>query len=91
MGVCVKILQDVQEFRGGDCLDIAMTFVVADIGGDDIVGTDTLRTTVLEAVLEVRESNQKAIKLYQKFGFKTASVREKYYGDGENALVMFSK
>lgn len=41
--------------------------------------------------LEVRESNQKAIKLYQKFGFKTASVREKYYGDGENALVMFSK
>ena len=41
--------------------------------------------------LEVRESNQKAIKLYQKFGFKTASVREKYYDGKENALVMFSK
>ena len=41
--------------------------------------------------LEVRESNAKAIKLYQKFGFKTASVREKYYGGEENALVMFSK
>ena len=41
--------------------------------------------------LEVREDNQKAIKLYQKFGFKTKSVREEYYSDGTNALVMFSK
>ena len=41
--------------------------------------------------LEVSENNQKAIKLYQKFGFKTKSVREKYYSDGSNALIMFSK
>lgn len=41
--------------------------------------------------LEVREHNEKAIKLYQKFGFKTVSKREKYYSDGENALVMFAK
>ncbi len=41
--------------------------------------------------LEVREDNKKAIKLYQKFGFKTQSVREKYYDDGTNALVMFAK
>ena len=41
--------------------------------------------------LEVRENNKKAIKLYQKFGFKTSNVRDKYYGDGENALVMFAK
>ena len=41
--------------------------------------------------LEVRQSNQKAIKLYQKFGFKQSNIREKYYSDGENAVVMFSK
>ncbi|HAJ78085.1 MAG TPA: hypothetical protein DCO89_03360 [Clostridiales bacterium] len=38
--------------------------------------------------LEVKENNIKAIKLYQKFGFKTESKREKYYDDGETALVM---
>ena len=41
--------------------------------------------------LEVRESNQSAIKLYQKFGFKTQSKREKYYDGKETALVMFAK
>lgn len=41
--------------------------------------------------LEVRESNQSAIKLYSKFGFKTKSVREKYYDGKEDALVMFAK
>ena len=41
--------------------------------------------------LEVREDNQNAIRLYQKFGFKTKSKREKYYSDGTDALVMFAK
>lgn len=41
--------------------------------------------------LEVREHNEKAIRLYKKFGFKTANTREKYYADGENCLVMFAK
>ena len=41
--------------------------------------------------LEVRENNEKAIKLYKKFGFKTLNVRERYYADGENCLVMFAK
>ena len=41
--------------------------------------------------LEVKENNKTAIKLYQKFGFKTESKREKYYSDGQTALVMFSK
>ena len=41
--------------------------------------------------LEVKENNKTAIKLYQKFGFKTESIREKYYSDGQNALVMFCK
>jgi len=41
--------------------------------------------------LEVRENNIAAIRLYEKFGFKTAYVRKKYYPDGENALVMVRK
>lgn len=39
-------------------------------------------------VLEVRESNQKAISLYQKFYFEVIFIRKKYYSNGENALVM---
>ena len=41
--------------------------------------------------LEVRESNQNAIKLYKKFGFKLQSKRERYYSDDETALVMNTK
>ena len=42
--------------------------------------------------LEVRVSNQKAIKLYEKFGFKSLGVRKKYYQDNnEDALIMWSE
>lgn len=38
-------------------------------------------------ILEVRESNLPAIKLYQKFNFFIINIREKYYGN-ENAIIM---
>lgn len=38
--------------------------------------------------LEVRESNEKAINLYNKKGFKFSHRREKYYKDLEDALVL---
>ena len=38
--------------------------------------------------LEVRMSNESAINLYTKFGFLPVAVREKYYPDNEDALVM---
>ena len=38
--------------------------------------------------LEVRKSNEKAIKLYEKYGFKYSHTREKYYRNGEDALVL---
>jgi ribosomal-protein-alanine N-acetyltransferase len=39
--------------------------------------------------LEVRESNESAICLYESFGFKRIGVRPHYYEeDGENAVVM---
>ncbi len=39
-------------------------------------------------LLEVRRSNAKAIRLYEKMGFVHAGVRRKYYEDGEDALLM---
>ena len=42
--------------------------------------------------LEVRVSNQRAIYLYEKFGFKSLGVRKKYYQDNnEDALIMWSE
>jgi ribosomal-protein-alanine N-acetyltransferase len=42
------------------------------------------------ATLEVRVSNLAAISLYQKFGFKTAGQRRRYYQDnGEDALILW--
>ena len=42
--------------------------------------------------LEVRVSNEKAIGLYEKFGFKSLGLRKKYYQDNnEDALIMWSE
>jgi len=40
------------------------------------------------AYLEVRETNRIAITLYQKLNFNVLFRRRKYYGNGEDALVM---
>ncbi len=42
------------------------------------------------ATLEVRASNQRAIALYEKFGFREAGRRRRYYQDtGEDALILW--
>jgi len=38
--------------------------------------------------LEVKTTNESAIRLYQKRGFNTISAKENYYNDGNTALVM---
>ena len=49
------------------------------------VGEDDARFT-----LEVRRSNAGAIVLYERFGFKVAGLRRRYYQDnGEDAFVMW--
>jgi len=43
-----------------------------------------------QLTLEVRQSNGGAIELYQRFGFRSAGVRRRYYQDnGEDALIMW--
>jgi ribosomal-protein-alanine N-acetyltransferase len=40
--------------------------------------------------LEVRQSNDGAIELYEAFGFRAAGTRRRYYQDnGEDALIMW--
>jgi [ribosomal protein S18]-alanine N-acetyltransferase len=51
----------------------------------DRVGDDHAQYT-----LEVRHSNQAAICLYRRFGFRPAGLRRRYYQDnGEDALIMW--
>ncbi|MEM4559736.1 MAG: N-acetyltransferase [Acidilobaceae archaeon] len=41
--------------------------------------------------LEVRVSNEPAIRLYEKFGFKKARIIKGYYSDGEDAYIMVKR
>ncbi len=44
----------------------------------------------VQLTLEVRPTNRPAIALYERFGFRSAGVRPRYYQDnGEDALVMW--
>lgn len=48
------------------------------------------RNGISSHTLEVRVSNEGAIGLYRKFGFREAGVRKGYYEDnGEDALIMW--
>jgi [ribosomal protein S18]-alanine N-acetyltransferase len=43
-----------------------------------------------QITLEVRQSNDGAIQLYNRFGFRSAGIRRRYYQDnGEDALIMW--
>lgn len=42
-------------------------------------------------ILEVRESNLVAIRLYEKMGFKVVGKRKQFYSDGEAAFVMLKQ
>lgn len=44
-----------------------------------------------DITLEVREHNTIAQKLYKKYGFVEEGRRKKYYGDGEDAIIMWRR
>lgn len=46
------------------------------------------KTSVSEIILEVRQSNTRAKKFYERHGFYSIGVAEKYYNDNENAVLM---
>lgn len=50
------------------------------------------RAGCLRATLEVRTSNQAALRLYARLGFAVIALREKYYSDNqEDALIMWKE
>ncbi len=56
----------------------------------DVMIDFTSKEGILHHTLEVRKSNEPAINLYEKFGFKTEGVRKRYYlNNGEDALIMW--
>jgi [ribosomal protein S18]-alanine N-acetyltransferase len=51
---------------------------------------DTRKEGLRRFTLEVRVSNQAAISLYEKFGFRSAGLRKGYYEDNnEDAMIMW--
>ncbi len=50
-----------------------------------------MRQGVDTITLEVRVSNQKAIMIYDKFGFSRVAIRKQYYDNGEDAILMLKK
>ena len=71
-----------------------LNFVISKLYQGNGYGTKILDETLNEVdrlgvktiTLEVRVSNKRAQKLYEKFGFKASYKREKYY-DNEDAIV----
>lgn len=46
---------------------------------------------IIGITLEVRKSNEPAIKLYEKHGFVSEGIRRGYYSDGEDAIIMWKR
>ncbi len=66
------------EHRGGGVAGRLMRRLIEEAGG------------TLPFTLEVRVSNRRAIGMYERFGFRSAGVRPRYYHDnGEDALIMW--
>jgi ribosomal-protein-alanine N-acetyltransferase len=58
--------------------------------GSRLMSEVLARTGVTRATLEVRRSNEAALRLYEKFGFKVTAVRHKYYENPEeDGLILW--
>lgn len=65
------------EYRRRGFADLMMKMLLAEWKARDI----------RKIFLEVRRSNIPAASLYEKYGFRTVSMRKNYYENGEDALV----
>jgi ribosomal-protein-alanine N-acetyltransferase len=94
-----KIIGDIVLWLAGSIAHVATLAVHPDYRRRGI-GTCLLANALLacgdrgliEALLEVREKNRSAQKLYRKFGFEVVGLRRGYYADtGEDAVLMALK
>jgi ribosomal-protein-alanine N-acetyltransferase len=49
---------------------------------------EAARCRATHMLLEVRADNDRAVTLYERFGFARISLRRRYYPDGSDALIM---
>lgn len=95
-----KLLGYISSVFDGDMISI-MNFCVDDNYQNKHIGSSLLNYLLIQcmkennnltgAILEVRESNKRAIHVYESFGFKNIHTRKNYYSDLENALVLMKE
>jgi ribosomal-protein-alanine N-acetyltransferase len=101
-GICLAALEDDRVVGYMVCSRYDVVWHVMNVAVDDRqrrrgIGTELLRELFAQAdrpgeqyTLEVRTSNDAAITLYERFGFRSAGVRPGYYHDNkEDALIMW--
>ena len=101
-GICLAICDERDELLGylvcSRYADVwhLMNIAVAPGRRREGIATDLMEQLFEQAgadarfTLEVRASNSSAIKMYERFGFRAAGHRRRYYHDnGEDALIMW--
>jgi ribosomal-protein-alanine N-acetyltransferase len=101
-GICLAALIDERLVGYLVCSRYDTVWHLMNIAVDDRLRRQGIATTLLERLfeladkpseqytLEVRTSNDDAIRLYERFGFRTAGRRRAYYHDNrEDALIMW--
>ncbi len=101
-GICLAARRDGRMCGYLVCSRYDTVWHIMNVAVDPDVRRTGVATTLLSALLErvgdsrarytleVRQSNAAAIELYQRFGFRTAGLRRRYYQDnGEDALIMW--
>jgi [ribosomal protein S18]-alanine N-acetyltransferase len=100
-GVCLAAIEDRRIVGYLICSRYADVWHLMNIAVDPPARRRGIATALLEEMiaragadaaytLEVRPSNGSAISLYERFGFRSAGTRRRYYQDtGEDALIMW--
>jgi ribosomal-protein-alanine N-acetyltransferase len=100
-GVCLAAVRDKRVLGYLICARYADVWHLMNVAVDPAQRRQGTATALLEAMveragpeepytLEVRPSNGAAITLYERFGFRSAGMRRRYYRDtGEDAVIMW--
>ena len=97
-GICLAALSDDRIVGYLVCSRYDTVWHVMNVAVDPSLRRRGIATALLERVdgpdaqltLEVRQSNDVAIELYRRFGFRAVGTRRRYYQDnGEDAVIMW--
>jgi [ribosomal protein S18]-alanine N-acetyltransferase len=100
-GICLAADEDGKLVGYLICSRYDTVWHVMNVAVDPVLQGNGIGTAMLEHLLaetqdtdrftlEVRQSNDAAIRLYERLGFRAAGLRRRYYQDnGEDALIMW--